>query len=725
VGVFVGRGDELAALDEALRVEGAVVVRAVAGLGGIGKSTLVARYVLEHGGAFAQVVWVGADSVAALEAGLVDFAVALEPQVAAVLPVEGLVERALGWLAAHVGWLLVLDNVADPGLVRDLMPRLGSGRVVVTSRRGSGWAGIAQPVALDVLPAGAARELVALTVEAVGGAGLLVGVEQLCARLGFLPLALEQAAAFMAQNRVTAARYLGLLDEAPADVFADGAEGVADQRTLARVWAVSLDALADEPLCGEVLRVLAWLSPDGVARELLFPLADERRVVRALGRLAAYSMISLDEAGTVGVHRVVAAVARAGQERDAHRAPVLVERARRDAGRLLRAAVPDDPQDPACWPVLRVLAVQTAAYTGHATADTDTEGVSFVLDVVGSFLMDQGSLPLALGYMRRAMVADERLLGVEHPNTLASRSNLAAAYHAAGEHTRAIELFERALADFERILGPEHPNTLVSRNNLAATYKEAGDYGRAIELHERNLADLERTLGPEHPNTLASRNNLAATYKEAGDYGWAIELHERTLGAEHPDSLASRGNLPATYQEAGAYGRAIELHERNLADRERILGPEHPKTLASRNNLAEAYKGVGAYGRAIELHERTLADVERILGAEHPSTLASRNNLAEAYHGAGAYGRAIELFERTLADVERILGAQHPNTLTSRNNLAAAYHGAGEHGRAIELFERTLADVERILGAEHPKTLASRNNLAAARSAAQRIAGAP
>lgn len=158
--VFVGRRDELAQLHAALRAEGMVVVCAVAGLGGIGKSTLVARYAMEHATEYTQVVWVNAENAVSLEAGLTDFELALEPQLARTVPGEGLVRRALEWLATHRDWLLVLDNVADPGLVRDLLPRLGAGRVVVTSRRATGWAGIAEPLRLDVLEAGAARALV-------------------------------------------------------------------------------------------------------------------------------------------------------------------------------------------------------------------------------------------------------------------------------------------------------------------------------------------------------------------------------------------------------------------------------------------------------------------------------------------------------------------------------------------------------------------------------------
>ena len=660
VGVFVGRGRELKALRAALSARGAVVVQAVAGLGGIGKSTLVAAYVLKHAGAFGQVVWVTADGAAGLEAGLARFAVALEPQLARVLPGEALAERATGWLATHAGWLLVLDNVAEPDLVRDLLPRLGAGRVVVTTRRAGGWAGIAQPLTLGVLDAGAARELVAMTVGA-GRAGLLDGVDELCARLGFLPLALEQAAAYMAQNALCAREYLELWEAAPGEMYREGAEGTADERTVARVWEVSLEALAkDGPLAGTVLRVLAWLSPEGVPRSLLEGLGERREVLRAVGRLAAYSMLAVDDGGVITVHRLVQEMARTAQDGDPGRDPVLVAQARDDAARLLEAAVPGDPRDPGCWPRWRVLAAQVAAFAGHAPAHTDTESAAFALDRVGVFLRDQGSLSQAVAYLRRAIEGYERLRGPD--GALSSRNNLAGAYLAAGQHRQAVELHERNLADRTRTRGPDHPKTLQSANNLANAYSAAGQHRRAVELHERTFADREQILGRDHPDTLDSANNLANAYQAFGDDWHAVQMHERilaayerVLGTDHPSTLQSANDLANAYYMIGAFRRAARLHERTFADRERILGPDHPKTLQSGNNLAYAYGAAGQHRRAVELHERTLADHEQILGPDFPVSLTPRKNLASAYYAAWKFRRFAKRHERILANLEQIL----------------------------------------------------------------------
>jgi len=115
----------------------------------------------------------------------------------------------------------------------------------------------------------------------------------------------------------------------------------------------------------------------------------------------------------------------------------------------------------------------------------------------------------------------------------------------AGDLGQAIPLFKQVLENQLRVLGADHPDTLASRGNLACAYQVAGDLGQAIPLFKQVLEDLLRVLGADHPSTLASRNNLAGAYQDAGDLGQAIPLFERAsddctrvLGAEHPMSTA-------------------------------------------------------------------------------------------------------------------------------------------------------------------------------------------
>jgi S1-C subfamily serine protease len=199
----------------------------------------------------------------------------------------------------------------------------------------------------------------------------------------------------------------------------------------------------------------------------------------------------------------------------------------------------------------------------------------------------------------------------------------------------AIPLFKHTLASRRRVLGEDHPDTLASANDLAGAYRLAGRLGEAIPLLEQTLASRRRVLGEDHPDTLASDSNLAYAYRSAGRLGEAIPLFEQTLstsfrilGARHLSTLAARSNLASALLAAGRVKQALPLLKETLIDRENVLGLDHPDTLTSRNNLALGYESLERLGEAIPLFEQTLSDSTRVLGPDHPNTLVARSNLA-------------------------------------------------------------------------------------------------
>ncbi|MBL3670511.1 tetratricopeptide repeat protein [Streptomyces sp. M2CJ-2] len=721
-GLFVGRTSELQRLDAALAAPGGVLVQAVHGLGGVGKSTLAAHWAATRSHGCAPIRWINADSPTGVQEGLAALATALQPALAEALTLEALADYAVQWLATHTGWLLILDNVNDPADIAGLIARAPGGRFLITSRLATTWHHLTTVVRLDVLDQAEAVDLLTRLATSTAPGRDLDGAAELVAELGYLPLAVEQAGAYLAQNPLTTPRaYLDLLARYPAAMYAQGAVGTSPDRTIARIWHATLDRItADQPLAADLLRTLAWYAPDHIPATLLDDFATPPAADAAVGLLTAYSMISPDPAtGTLSLHRLVQALARTPDPGDPHRTPDAIDQARDRATTHLHTALPGTWDSPADWPLWRTLLPHIEALADHAPAGTDTRTTADLLNRTGNFLNDQGRLTRAISHLQRALAGAVRVLGEDHPSTLASRNNLAYAYQSAGDLGRAIPLFEQTLTDRVRVLGEDHPSTLISRNNLAAAYRPAGRLGEAIPLYQQTLTDRVRVLGEDHPDTLASRNGLAAAYDSAGRLGEAIPLYQQTLtdrvrvlGEDHPDTLTSRNNLAYAYQSAGDLGRAIPLYQQTLTDRVRVLGEDHPSTLTSRNNLAYAYDSAGRLGEAIPLYQQTLTDRVRVLGEDHPDTLTSRNNLAYAYQSAGDLGRAIPLYQQTLTDRVRVLGEDHPSTLTSRNNLAYAYDSAGRLGEAIPLYQQTLTDRVRVLGEDHPDTLASRNNLA-------------
>ncbi|RKE19608.1 tetratricopeptide repeat protein [Streptomyces sp. TLI_171] len=722
----IGRDDALTWLRATLTSTGGSAITqasAVHGLGGIGKTTLALAYAHRHRPDYTVIWWINADSPARIEQSLADLARRLLPAWADKAPQDACAEWAKTWLQWHPGWLLIFDNAEAP---TDLGPYLGSldrGHHIVTSRRATGWPRTIPTRSLGTLHPDEAAEL--LCTYAIEGRPPtpreLQDARMLAADLGHLPLALEQAGAYLAENPTTTIdayrRCLGTrLDKA--------ADGIGAERTIARIWTHTLQALtAHSPVAVQVLRTLAWLAPDDTPVSLLEPPnADPDDLAEALGALRRYSMATVTP-DSISVHRLLQTVLRHTAPAEPGHPPA----GRREAEHALDRALtplPEPTTGPAReWDTLmpHLIALAETTPPGHHDDSTTT---SLYL-TAAQYLYRQGHDARTIPLRKAALAQYEQVLGDTHPHTLASRNNVASAYQAAGDLESAIPLHETTLAQREQVLGDTHPDTLTSRNNLASAYEAAGDLESAIPLHETTLAQREQVLGDTHPDTLSSRNNLAGAYEAAGDLDRAISLHETTLaqceqvlGDNHPDTLSSRNNLAYTYRSAGDLDRAIPLYETTLAQREQVLGDNHPDTLMSRNNLASAYRSAGDLDRAIPLYETTLAQCEQVLGDNHPDTLTSRSNLAYAYQSAGDLDRAIPLHETTLAQREQVLGDNHPDTLMSRNNLASAYQTAGDLDRAIPLYETTLAQREQVLGDNHPHTLTSRNNLASAYQAA-------
>jgi tetratricopeptide (TPR) repeat protein len=597
---FVDRTEPLARLEAALGEASPPVPPVVHGLGGTGKSALALQLAHRHRDRFNPVWWLSADSASSLTHGLADLAVRLDPhQHLATATSTERAEWALSWLQAHQDWLLVLDDAASP---RDLAPVLGmtTGRHIITSRRPTGWRRLAQPLPLDTLPPDAAVELLMRIIEPDGPDDERA-LACLADELGHLPLALEQAAAYIESTAISPAAYLDRLRRYPGRMFAAAStsgQEADNQRTVARIWQLSLRAITNQqPLAGDLLRLFAWLAPVPLPRDILEGLhtdlgEDPFAVDEALALLHSYSMITLTRQ-TVAVHRLVQAVARIPDPADPHRTVQAITTARERATRLLEQVLPENPLfNVPGWPRWRELLPHLLTLTDLTRAEEEDLHTAGLLVAASGFLQGDGHTSAAIECAQQAVHIRTRLQGPDHPTTLVARSFLASAHRAADDLETATPLHQQNLADHERVHGFDHPDTLVARANLAYLYALQGELARARDLHQQNLTDMQRLHGPDHPHTINARANLASTHRDMGDLETAIDLHhqavtdyERVYGPDHSETITARSNLGYAHRLAGDVDAATALFERVLADRERLYGPDHPLTELARQLL--------------------------------------------------------------------------------------------------------------------------------------------
>ena len=586
---FTGRDGMLVTVRERLLARDTAVVQAFQGMGGVGKTQLAAEYAYRFAGAYDLAWWVDAEQPGLIGDQFAALGMALgclQPDAGA----EAVRVAVLGELRERGRWLLVFDNAGNRADITGWLPG-GGGHVLITSRERH-WTQLAVPVEVDVL---ARSESVAIFQDRV--AGLSDGdADKLAAQLGDLPLAIAQAAGFMAETGTTAAQFLDLLRTQAGQLLDLPDPGSAYPLSLAaatRLIAERLDR--DDPAAAQLASLCSFLAPElvpedlftGTAGELPGELAERAADPLAwrqtLAHLARQSLVRIDSRGLV-MHRLTQAILRD------RLTPAQAATTRDRCEAILAASSPGDPGDPVTWP-------RWAQLMPHLLA---------------ADLIETGSRNL------RSMACDACAY-------LQSRGDTRAA------HDLASDLRQR----WRERLGDDDENTLNVTNYLAWTLREMGRYAEARDLDQGNLDRTRGILGADDPNTLTSAMDLAADLRALGEHQAARELDEdtlarnrRVLGDDHPDTLISANNLAIDLSGLGEHQAARELDEDTLARNRRVLGDDHPDTLNSANNLAIDLSGLGEHQAARELDEDTLARNRRVLGDDHPDTLNSANNLA-------------------------------------------------------------------------------------------------
>ncbi|MFJ9634527.1 tetratricopeptide repeat protein, partial [Streptomyces sp. NPDC101175] len=581
----------------------------LAGMGGVGKTQLAADYARTalSAGELDVLVWITASSGTAATAGYGQAGVEVlgsdsaDPTTAA--------QQFLAWLepkgeSEPCRWLVVLDDVADPAALNGLWPPASPhGRTLATTRRqdaaltGPGRRRIEVGEFTPVEAAAYLTEALAAHDRTEPAADIAA----LAHDLGFLPLALSQAAAYMidagrsctAYRTLLADRARTLADLSP-DILPDG-----QNHTMAAAWSLSVDyadQLRPVGLARPMLQLAAFLDPNSIPISVLTSEAaqeyldayrtanspdpgtepsgartdDAVGALRALHRLSLIQISSVpvspdgpDESGeVVRVHQIVQRATRDSLATDEYNQTARV------AADALAAAWPATERDTTQAATLRTNANALLSTAREALLRPDAH---YVLFRAGRSLGESGQVTSASDYFTRLHGMVRHDLGPDHPDTLTTRNNLAHWRGRAGDAAGAANAFEELLTDQLRILGPEHPDTLTTRNNLAHWRGRAGDAAGAANTFEELLTDRLRILSPDHPDTLTARSNLASWRGRAGDAAGAANAFEelltdllRILGPEHPDTLTTRSNLASWRGEAGDAAGAANAFEELL-----------------------------------------------------------------------------------------------------------------------------------------------------------------
>lgn len=648
---FTGREDVLAGIRAAFATQGmAAISQAVAGMGGIGKTQTAVEYAYRFGHEYAAVLWTAADKDEDIVSGFVQIARLLDLPEAGCTDSREAVGAVMQWLADNSHWLLVFDNADNPDLLKGYICPAFQGNILITSRTDHfDILNIAAPTKLEVLPLDDALAFLLRRAECKNPSEAQINAAKAVAeRLGYFPLALEQAGAFVLARRCSFVDYLAEYEKKGMALF-DEQEPVAGDygKTVRTTWAMNFTQVEEKsPAAAELLRVCAFLAPEPIPYRLILEGAEHfgPAVQAALGEeptnlivsnlldsLADYSLVDINpEVHTFTLHRLV---------QDAVRHGLVKEKEREFAEQALNGVIAAFPAEYNImdWPWFEALLPHALACNEHiGSLDILTEAAGLLLNQAGFYAHQRARYVLAEPLFQRSLSIREKVLGPEHPSTATSLNNLAGLYRTTGRLSKAEPLYARAVVIDTKVYGPDHPDVATDLNNLAGLYYATGRLSKAEPLYERALSIREKVHGPEHPDTAQSLNNLAAIYCATDRlaeaellYKRVVAIFEKALGSEHPFTATSLNNLAELYRAIGRFSEAELLCRRSLSINEKVLGLEHPDT------------GETCYNLGVFLLERNRPDEARpyleraaAVKAKHPYVGYTVPDLGEG--GAGA-----------------------------------------------------------------------------------------
>jgi len=626
---FIGRDKNLKKISAAFEHNGIVQI---IGIGGIGKTQVALEYAYRLGEKYSSVIWFisAIDKTTTLSAF-----VALCKKIDIELSEdcnEGEVQKAIkGCLDRINKWLLIVDDLKSYEIIEPYLPTKLHGHILITTRNQINDLPLA--LNIDVLSKEEAIEVLKTCLPDHDPKEL----GTLAKKLGYLPLALEQAMSYITATNMTILDFLQLFDS-----FADKVADDYNQfdKTMFASMQTFLSKLSQS--AKQLLNLCAYMAPyeipfalfirnrDLLPEPLKNNLEQEADVTMLFDELSKYSLIT----GNYQKFSVL---------------PYYQGYMRyKQGGSLewidicLSIFLSDVPREYDDWESKERFVhiaehAQFVANYACSTFEKQEAKRKSILELhfrlgYGFYTIEQ--YDKALSVFEKTLSLANSLSSSEYFDIGATYCSIAHIHVAQGENVEAIEWFQKALEVYESTLGDAHPSVAQIYVSIATIYYNQHKFHEALELNSKAFTIQEKALGSNHPATAAIIENIASIYYNLKELDKSLTLHykalaifEKVLGTNHPDTANTLNNIGVICDDQGDYEKALEYYQKALAIFEDILGRDNADTAQVYNNIALNYRNRGDNVRALEWYKKALFSFNNVFGYSHPNTAMIRSNI--------------------------------------------------------------------------------------------------
>ncbi|KAK6502453.1 hypothetical protein TWF506_003035 [Arthrobotrys conoides] len=634
-------------------------------------------------------------------------------------------------------WLLIYDNADDLESfnLRDFFPKSGGGTVIITSRRPEFTPASYMQIEIDGLGEEDAISLLAsyANLESRDNNAVLRSLVEL---LGYMPLAISLAGAFIGRTRVSVSEYIGYyqMNFTAAQSVKPRFNWDYREDTITNTWEISFAAIRNQDeRAAFLLLTLSYLNPKALAHSLWRSdnsnTGSELEVKFQISLLASYSMVRIIDSEDFTIHPVIHSWARE-RPREEERfdiireALAIVSKAMKRENLAREGSKWDGKEEARVFSHVEHLRLHLQPVLSGFLQHEEKQREGGFLDLVdiihelGKFTETRGKHQEALYWYDHALALKKRLLGEDNPATLHIIHDIGCAFFSMGKYDTALENYRHALSGYQAQLGKYNLLTLNVTQHIAAVYEGQGSYSKALDLNQLVLSGFETAFGPNSVPTMKIVNNMAVIFDSLGEYDEAIQRYQKILvvyktklGDNNPNTLDVWHNMGVTLHKMGRPEEALEHLNHALGGYETFFGDDSQYTLDTVNCIASVFQTQGSYNESLRHYHRALEGYTRIFNDGHPSIYKTLGNIAATYDELEDYEKAIEFYKKAVTGGKKHLGDYDPSVLDIIHAMAGTLYKQGDFGRALELFEEAHYGRTNTLGSLHYSTINSANGV--------------
>ena len=764
---FVGREKELLDMHQKLTEDNenqlAIVVY---GLGGVGKSELARQYCQQYGTSYymGNVIWINAENKNSLSGDFKNVAERIKlittDAAGKPLSIKTIISKVYRFFNNRPV-LFVFDNVENQSEVSDFLEKHESNNAsVIITTQYTEWSERFVKLETDVLSKDAASKLIHNSVTKKS----ILNKESsdlLCEKMQCLPLALQQAIAYINRWSMTVEEYL-IQFEQHADKLMNKHHGDDKyDKTMLTTWNMALEKLLQEDNSSfaiTLINYMSYLDGNDIKKELFYEYYDQQEVRDALELLQKYSLIRItssddDSAQIILMNSLVQRVLQMKAANDDRIDHNYLRQFLNVIFNHMKTKGDSEIQHVSfgkywCNHFIHILSNKEWSSN---IAEMSEEYVSLLYHIMRS----KGKLPELLKLLN---IIESYQTGLKYSRRMKTQYYVALCLHEIGDVDgalhRYVKLEQWLIETNDRLLPLSTPSSTATCLLLTENFVEALDkfvekslmefsdkecYSReAVQtrigmcfLQKANFDDaltkfleLEKwqreNLGDKNSNTLLTQLLIVFCSYGKEDYDaayaksikileWQREIHDN----QHHRILPTKLLIAHCLAKKGLNDRALSLFKEIIRLQISKLGNKHTDTLAVRKMFATCLFCKGSYDDALDKYTELETLESEVFGNDHQKTMATRNQIAQCLYVMKQYGEALAKFVQNEKLQRVVLGKKHPETLSTQRYIGACLLKKGDHNEAFFKFSELEKIQQEIYDDTHPDILDTKRNIIA------------